>query len=100
MNSILRHYALWLFGALTLTLTTALQGQTKQPLDLETVTYGGKTFRSDFYPQPVYGLAWLQSGYTYTVDGGDYQSLRVYTPTRGQEQTVLTQGELASQALR
>ena len=94
MNSILRHYALWLFGALTLTLTTVLQGQTKQPLDLETVTYGGKTFRSDFYPQPVYGLAWLQSGYTYTVDGGDYHSLRVYTPTRGQEQTVLTQGEL------
>lgn len=94
MNSTLRHYALWFFGALTLTFTPLLQGQTKQPLDLETVTYGGKTFRSDFYPQPVYGLAWLQSGYTYTVEGGDYQSLRVYTPTRAQEQTVLTQGEL------
>ena len=65
-------YALWLFGALTLTLTPLLQGQTKQPLDLETVTYGGKTFRSLFYPQPVYGLAWLQSGYTYTVEPGDY----------------------------
>lgn len=94
MNSTLRHYALWFFGALTLTFTPLLQGQTKQPLDLETVTYGGKTFRSDFYPQPVYGLAWLQSAYTYTVEGGDYQSLRVYTPTRAQEQTVLTQGEL------
>ncbi|EEK16748.1 peptidase, S9A/B/C family, catalytic domain protein [Porphyromonas uenonis 60-3] len=102
MNSTLRHYALWFFGALTLTLTPLLQGQTKRPLDLETVTYGGKTFRSDFYPQPVYGLAWLQSGYTYTVEPGDYgreglsslRSLRVYTPTRAQEQTVLTQGEL------
>ena len=68
MNSTLRHYALWFFGVLTLTLTPLLQGQTKQPLDLETVTYGGKTFRSLFYPQPVYGLAWLQSGYTYTVE--------------------------------
>ena len=102
MNSTLRHYALWFFGALTLTLTPLLQGQTKQPLDLETVTYGGKTFRSDFYPQPVYGLAWLQSGYTYTVEPGDYgreglgslRSLRVYSPTRAQEQTVLTQDEL------
>ena len=94
MNSTLRHYALWLFGALTLTLTPLLQGQTKQPLDLETVTSGGKRFWSDFYPQPVYGLTWLQSGYTYTVAGGDYKSLRIYTPTRAQEQTVLTQGEL------
>ena len=99
MNSTLRHYALWFFGVLTLTLTPLLQGQTKQPLDLETVTYGGKTFRSLFYPQPVYGLAWLQSGYTYTVEPGDYgreglSSLRVYSPTRAQEQTVLTQDEL------
>ena len=94
MNSTLRHYALWLFGALTLTLTTVLQGQTKQPLDLETVTSGGKKFISDFYPQPVYGLTWLQSGYTYTVAGGDYKSLRVYSSTRAQEQTILTQDEL------
>ena len=99
MNSTLRHYALWFFGVLTLTLTPLLQGQTKQPLDLETVTYGGKTFRSLFYPKPVYGLAWLQSGYTYTVEPGDYgreglRSLRVYSPTRAQEQTVLTQDEL------
>ena len=94
MTTTLRHHTLWLIGALLLILTPALQGQTKQALDLETVTYGGKSFRSDFYPQPVYGLTWLQSGYTYTVEGGDYRSLRVYTPTRGQEQTVLTQDEL------
>ena len=64
MTTTLRHHTLWLIGALLLILTPALQGQTKQALDLETVTYGGKSFRSDFYPQPVYGLTWLQSGYT------------------------------------
>ena len=53
MNSTLRHYALWLFGALTLTLTSVLHGQTKQPLDLETVTYGGKTFRDVYKRQGV-----------------------------------------------
>ena len=89
-----RHYALLLLGVALLTLSPRLQGQTKRALDLETVTPGGKTF-SDFYPQPVYGTSWLQDGYTYTVAGGDYKTIKIYTPSNGQERTILRQDELS-----
>lgn len=91
-----RHYTLLLFGAFLLALTPLLEAQIKRPLDLETVTSGGDKYLSDFYPQPVYNMGWLQSGYTYTVGGGDYNSLRTYTPTRAIEQTLLTQDELTT----